>query len=481
MDDYLRESEVMRTLHGYNPWWGGREAAVPDFRRLAFLAVSHYLQNRELRRAILLSGPRRVGKTTILSQLGKQAIADGLEPQSILFLSLDHPVLRQLDLSEILRIYHGSICPEDRPILLLLDEVQYSRDWDLHLKQFTDHRPNYRIVATGSTSVLQSQRISESGVGRWVRVHVPTLSFYEFLHLRCQAPDSIPTGLRPTDIFGMPAGELPQLGTAFRPVMPSFRRYLLIGGFPETAKQESVELSQRLLREDVVERVIKRDMTSLFNIRNVDDLERLFLYICLNSGGILSVQTCARELGVPNSTVANYLSLLEQANLIYRVEQSGTGGKKILKARHKVYLADAALRNAVLLRGEEILDQPEEMGPVVETTVLRHLYAYYYRDNPKVVYWRDSAKGKEVDIIVKSPAYTIPVEVKYRENARVSDKDGLVIYCTQEQVRQGYWVTRREEDFDFQDFPEAPARILRIPAHVFTYLLGQAERLLWQK
>jgi predicted AAA+ superfamily ATPase len=273
--------------------------------------------------------------------------------------------------------------------------------------------------------------------------------------------------------------ELAALAPLFRPLMPEFRRYLLVGGFPETARQEDIDLSQRLLREDVVERVLKRDMTAFFRVRNVEDLERLFIYICLNSGGILAVQTCAAALGVPNSTVSNYLAALEQANLIYRVESALVRGKKMLKTRHKVYLVDAALRNAVLLRGQDILENAEEMGAIVETTVLRHLYAYHYRDNPKIVYWRDPARNKEVDIIVQSPAYTIPVEVKYREDARISAQDGIPVYCAQEQVKRAYWVTRREEDFDFQDFPETSLRVLRIPAHIFTYLLGQAETLLW--
>jgi len=77
----------------------------------------------------------------------------------------------------------------------------------------------------------------------------------------------------------------------------------------------------------------------------------------------------------------------------------------------------------VLLRGEEILTNPEEMGLIVETTILRHLYAYYYRDTPRLVYWRDAASGKEVDIIVRSPAYVLPFEVKYKEKASL-EEDG---------------------------------------------------------
>ena len=70
--------------------------------------------------------------------------------------------------------------------------------------------------------------------------------------------------------------------------------------------------------------------------------------------------------------------------------------------------------------GEEILTNPEEMGIIAETTVHRHLYSFYYRDVPEIVYWRDPATDKEVDIIVRSPKYIIPFEVKYREHPKLS-------------------------------------------------------------
>jgi len=134
------------------------------------------------------------------------------------------------------------------------------------------------------------------------------------------------------------------------------------------------------------------------------------------------------------------------------------------------------------LRGEEILSNPQEMGGIVETTVLRHLYAYYYRDTPEIVYWRDATTDREVDIIVRSPSYTIPVEIKYQENARLDGKAGLVTYCAQEKnIQFAYWVTQSGRDFDTVAPEAVGTKILRVPAHIFTYLLGQAERLLWTK
>lgn len=474
-------AEILAVLHGFNLWWSGRQTKVPGFERLAFHACRRLLEEKELKRAILLSGPRRVGKTTVLHQLASARVREHFEaPGSVLYLSLDHPLLKILTLPKILRLYHEVVQPEDQPVTLLLDEVQYASDWDLQLKQLVDHHPEYRIVATGSASLVHRQALVDSGVGRWITVPMPTLNFHEFIQIRGESPPAIPENTRPSDLFELPTESLVNFASRFRGLMPLFQRYLLVGGFPETALQTDLALSQRLLREDVVERVLKRDMTALFGIRKVSELEKLFIYLCIHSGDIFAAKTCADALdsGSP-ATVREHLLFLEQANLIYRLNPEGLGGKSILRARPKIYLVDAALGNAVLLRGEEILQDSTKLGSIIETTVLRHLYAYYYRDTPRIAYWRDAATGKEVDIIVKSPKYTIPVEVKYRRNAAIEKKSGLLTFCAAEKASRAYWVTQGEQDFGVEVFPDITTRVLKIPAHIFCYLLGQAERMLW--
>ena len=111
------------------------------------------------------------------------------------------------------------------------------------------------------------------------------------------------------------------------------------------------------------------------------------------------------------------------------------------------------------------------MGVIVETTVHRHLYSFYYRDTPEIVYWRDLATDKEVDIIVRSPNYIIPFEVKYREHPKLSASSGLVAYCRLEkQVKRAYWVTKQDNDFGVTTFKELEdehgeqTQFLKIPA-----------------
>ena len=301
---------------------------VPPFRRLAFDACRRYLEDTSLRRAVLMSGPRRVGKTTVLQQMAQALVKKGDDPKSILYLSLDHPLLKLLSLREILTLFHESTYPDGQPATLLLDEVQYAPQWETEIKLLIDHKPQYRILATGSASVVHRDRLAESGVGRSITVPIPTLSFFEFVSMRNQQPNGIPRICVSAVSFPFHPAIYPLWQPRCAPCSP-FQRYLLVGGFRETANQENIDLCQRLLREDVVERVLKRDMTALFGVRNINDLEKLFIYLCLHSGGILAHQTCARDLGTTTTTVANHLTLLAQANLIYRLPPSGLGGKQV--------------------------------------------------------------------------------------------------------------------------------------------------------
>lgn len=482
MHSFLDIHEIINIFQGFNPWWSNNRqpAAPPSFKRLAYNACRQFLLDKSINRAILLSGPRRVGKTIILNQIAYSLIDAAYPPGSIFYISLDHPLLKLLSLREILEIYHTNFQVKGSPTFLLLDEIQYSKDWETEIKLLIDHQPFYRILATGSASVSHKHKLAESGVGRWLTVQIPTLSFYEFLHIRGEAIPDIDTQLKLNDLFKKQPSELNNIAQQLNSILPLFQRYLLVGGFPETARQENIAFCQRLLREDVVEKVLKRDMTALFGVRNINELEKLFIYLCLHTGSILAQKTCADALGTSTVTIANHLNLLEQANLIYRVPPGNIHGKQILKARNKYYLVDAALRNAILLRGEEILSRPDEMGTIVETTVLRHLFAYYYRDTPKISYWRDPVSQKEVDIIVSSPAYVYPFEVKYSEQPKLGKNTGLVQYCRIERPKSAFWVTKNDRDFGITQLDNLDTQFLKIPAYILCYLLGQAERLLWE-
>mgnify|MGYP002396016361 CR=1 FL=1 len=473
---FIDEAQVLQVLRGLNPWWAS--GAVPDFlalpvRRLAFHEVASWMENRDVHRAVIITGARRVGKTTILYQAAQELIGQGFPPSRILYASFDHPILKVTALQDVIDVFVNNVSATRDDIVLLLDEVHYAGDWSLWLKRLVDERATVRIIATGSASLDIGAGSVESGVGRWVEVRVPTLSFYEYALLQGLETPVLGGDLRPTGLSKLSPSERNEIAAKLAHLEPHFHRYLLVGGFPETARMEDLSLAQRLLRDDVVDRVLKRDMTALFNVRNVLDLERLFIYLCLNSGGILVQENLAREFGVSRPTIANDLKYLEMAHLVFRLDRIGKG----IRPRPKVYLADSGVRNSVLLRGQEVLTNPDEMGLIVETAVIKHLSAFYYPQKPEIGYWRGT-KDREVDVIVRRPgSWEILVEVKYRNNPEMDRESGLLQYAKDALAPIGLVITKSAKDFGpVAGISEREFRPFMVPAYIFLYLLGHAEQ-----
>jgi len=166
------------------------------------------------------------------------------------------------------------------------------------------------------------------------------------------------------------------------------------------------------------------------------------------------------------------MSLLEMANLIYIAYPIEMTGKKILKAKPKVYLSDSAIRNAVLGHGEDVVHDPDQRGMIVESAVFKHIKTFYYNMNPKLGYFRDSATQKEIDIVLSIPRGKIMIEVKYRHDAALKESEAIVEWSRKDQLNLAILVTKNSEDYGVM----RNASVMKIPAFVFLYLLGHAEK-----
>lgn len=472
----ISKEGILKVLMAYNPWWKTGEVnskMSKTYKRFAFHEAMKRLNEKDIRRIVVLTGTRRVGKTTIQYQMIESLLNSGVAPQKIVFISMDHPMLKLSQFQDVLECYHENICAE-QDVYYFFDEVQYAQDWDLWLKTIYDTQPDTKVVATGSASPALMKGSRESGAGRWSVIQVPTLSFYEYCELlNVERPD-IPEDLKVTSLLNKTQIERSQIMLQLSKVQNHFIRYLQVGGFPELALADNELIAQQIMREDVVDKVLKRDLPALYNIRNATELERIFLYLCNVSSEIVSIEAIAKELnGVSRTTVENYIQYLESANLIYQSWPVNMAGKKVLKARPKIYIADAAIRNAVLM-DDSILTDPVAMGKVVETTVYKHVAAFYYQFATSVGYFRGGKKNKEIDVVVDYPNIKkILIEVKYRDGAPIGDDDGIVELC--EEASAAIIVTKSSTDFGSHDTPNGK-KLLRIPAFAFLYLLGNAEK-----
>lgn len=467
---------ILKVLTAFNPWW--KTGAVnpkmtKTYKRFAFHEAMKRLDQNDLRRIVVLTGTRRVGKTTIQYQMIDTLLKRGVDPQKIVFISMDHPMLKLSGVNDVLECYHENIYAE-QDAYYFFDEIQYAQDWDRWLKIIYDMQPDTNVVATGSASPALIKGNQESGAGRWTVIQVPTMSFYEYCELLDLERPQLPKTLKMTQMLHMTQPERTRIMMQLQKVQNHFTRYLQVGGFPELALSDNDIMAQQIMREDVVDKVLKRDLPSLYNLRNATELERIFLYLCNVSSEIVSIEAIAKELsGVSRPTVENYIQYLESANLIYMSLPVDMAGKKVLKASPKIYIADAAIRNAVLM-DEALLTDPIEMGKIVETAVYKHVAAFYYQQATSVGYFRGGRKGKEIDIVVDKPnAYNILIEVKYREGAPIKDDDAIAELCAE--ASAAIVVTKGANDFGVHN-TKSGKDMLRIPAFAFLYLLGHAEK-----
>jgi predicted AAA+ superfamily ATPase len=472
------KSELSSVLAKFNPWWSAEVSPdLASWRRAAFRELYEWVANPPARRAVLVTGARQVGKTTLLLQVVEELIRTGVPPSNVLYATFDHSLLKLAGFDAVIEAWRNREPRASGLEYVFFDEVQFVAHWGTWVKHQVDFGQGRRIVLTGSALPI-AQAGQESGVGRWHTLRLATLSFFEYLQLRqIELPRLAELGSL-KDLFAWERRALQGVAEAAAGYVAHFHEYLVRGGFPQTAQIDSITQAQRLLREDIVDKVLKRDMTALFGVRRVLDLEHTFLYLCLHDGGLLDVPALCANLEVRRPTALSFIELLEAAHLIHRLPPFGYG-KDVLRARYKVYLADAAIAPAVLLKGKSVLEDPAALGIATESTVFKHLFARFYEQEVRFSYWK-GRRDREIDLVAEVAGEVIPFEVKYRsQHAGVRDLRGLAEFCADRGIARAYVITKSLDDFGEMQTPvrAAGTRVMKVPAPLFCYWMGQAETL----
>ncbi len=472
----IEQEELIKVLSGFNPWWKGDQITdLSTWKRAVFGELYTWITNPPAPRATFISGARQIGKTTLIIQAIAELLKSGVPAGNIVYATFDHPLLKLAGIEKVLEAWRHREPKKDGLEYIFLDEVQFIPDWGTWIKHQVDFNKQRRITFTGSaTPIIDKQ---ESGVGRWHNIRLTTLSFYEYIHLKKIQLPSLPIIKSLKDLFNFSDSEFLSISELATPYIPHFHEYLIRGGFPQTAQVETINSAQKLLREDIVDKALKRDMTAIFGVRKILELEQTFIYLCLNDGAILSIDKLCSNLpgNTSAATAQRFIDLLESAHLIYRLQPFGYG-KEVLRGKSKIYLSDAAISPAVMLKGNSVIDNPQSLSVCAESASLKHLFARYYKKNIRFSYWQNK-KGVEVDLIAETGDEKIPFEVKYRaQHTNESDCKGLVEFCLKYKVARGYIITKSADDFGIITSKKDPdLKILKIPSALLCYFMGETE------
>lgn len=355
--------------------------------------------------ALLLTGPRQVGKSTLVQAIAGAAAYRTLDDRATLDAALRDP--------------DGFLEEIGRPAVL--DEVQRAPDLLRAVKLSVDRdRKPGAFLLTGSAHVLTLAKVSETLAGR-VAVH-------ELHPFSWSETERLPPSSALDDLFeAKDARALLSRWPSSVPVSRAkVRARILRGGFPTPALTVSASVRRKWF-ESYRQTYVERDLRDLANVAHLPDFGRFMTLLAIRTGQVLNLASVSRDLGIPYSTLQRYLSLLLQTYQAFLLlPYASSAGKRLAKAP-KAYATDTGLACHLGAADDwDTLIRQQRAGPMVETWIAGEL-----RKMASLASWRTSLwswrtpQGREVDFLLERGEQVAGIEVKSGSGFGHSDLAGL--------------------------------------------------------
>ncbi|MBN2778547.1 MAG: ATP-binding protein [Bacteroidales bacterium] len=462
----VAKSQVLDRIRFENPWWLTNEidpfySEMPE--RAYFNRFKNLANDVSVTRAVVLMGPRRIGKTVMLYHWVRNLLNQGIDARKIIFVTIENPIYNNIGLDKIFEYAREAIgnVQDVSDWYVIFDEIQYLKNWDVHLKSLVDSYRNNKFVVSGSAAAALQYKSIESGAGRFSDFMLPPITFYEFINMQnlgyLVKPVELPWGDNTVSFFE---------SSDIKRFNKLFVEYINIGGYPEAIFSEAIRKNpDRFIRQDVVDKVLLRDLPSLYGIADVQDLNTLFTSIAYNSGQEFSLETLSKQSGSPKNTIKKYLAYLEAAFLIRIVKRIDQSGKRFKRDNFfKIYLTNPALRSALF---SPIDSTDEFMGAMAETAVFSQ---WMHRQNFTPYYARWS-RG-EVDMVGLSnnliPTWALEIKWSDKYINEPTKLKSLLSFCTDNGLSQALVTT-----INFHDVKTiSKINLTFIPCSTYAYTVG---------
>jgi predicted AAA+ superfamily ATPase len=362
--------------------------------------------------ALIISGIRRCGKSTLLFQMLNERYPDAL------YLNFEDPRLYEFERKDFLKL--DEIIQEKGNKVLLFDEIQIIPEWERYVRQKLDE--NYKVVITGSNASLLSRELGTKLTGRHITKELFPFSYREF-NLFHQA----------------------------EPSAESLYQYLETGGFPEYVKQKADEILNHIFDD-----ILIRDIAVRFGIRDIKVLQRLALYLISNVGKPVTANRLKSlfEVGSTN-TITEYFSHLEDSYLFYFIPKFSYSLRKQMINPRKVYAVDTGLVRA---NSSSFTD---DNGRKLENLVFLHLR----RKNKEIYYF--SEKGECDFVTFNRGNIQDVIQVCYMPDPDNLDRELNGIFEAMDffNVKEGKIISLDQKDH----FGKDGRKVSVIPCHEFLH------------
>lgn len=342
--------------------------------RFVFDKIKPYFDSPE---AIIITGMRRTGKTTLLN-----FIFDQIATKNKIFLDLENPLNRKYfeeENYERIKISFEVLGVDfSQKSIIFLDEIQLVKNLPSVVKYFIDH---YRVkfFLTGSASFYLKNLFTESLAGRKYIFELFPLTFSEFLLFK-ESSLKIPRDI----------SEITKVN--FEAISPLYEEYVLFGGFPGVVLKTSIEEKKKAL-EEIFTSFFQLEILQLGDFRKNEMIRDLILLMIQRLGSKIDIQKISKELSISRSTLYEYLAFLEGTFLLKTIKPFSKGKNSEIRKRPKVYLCDTGLANYLVSL---------DFGLLFENSVFQNL-----RQKGELNYYQRKT-GVEIDFILnKKVAYEV--------------------------------------------------------------------------
>lgn len=336
--------------------------------------------------ALVVTGMRRVGKTTLYQQ-----VFDTIKSDNKIFLDLENPInqkyFEEINYENIKYRLEVLGINFSQKAYLFLDEIQFVRNLPSVVKYLMDHY-QVKFFLTGSSSFYLKNLFSESLAGRKIIYELFPLDFEEFLELK-ESRLVVP-------------GKINE--TTYLTLAPLYKEYVEFGGFPGIIIKESIEEKREAL-EEIFTTYFNKEVLNLGGFRNNQIIRDLMLLLINRIGSRIDVQKLSIELGVTRITINEYLAFLEGTYFISLISPFSTSKDVEIRAAKKIYLCDSGLANNL---------GNTHFGSIFENAVHNQL-----RLKGKVNYYQRKS-GVEIDFILdKQSAWEVKTKASSYDTTKL--------------------------------------------------------------
>ncbi|MDY6987625.1 MAG: ATP-binding protein [Thermodesulfobacteriota bacterium] len=356
-------------------------------------------------KVVVIYGPRQVGKTTLV----KKYVEDLHE--RLLFVDGDDIVVKEYLQSQSIQKLRDFVGDHS---LLVVDEAQHIDKIGLNLKLITDHLPDVKVIATGSSSFDLAKDVGEPLTGRKFVLTLFPLAQMEISTMEDRHETEANRESR-----------------------------LIYGSYPEVVIRQDNRARQEYLRE-IVGSYLFKDILALEGIRYANKLVRLLQLLAFQIGKEVSLNELGTQLAMSKNTVERYLDLLEKVFVIYRLSGFSRNLRKEVTKSHRFYFLDNGIRNA-LVQNFNPLALRNDVGELWENYVMaeRVKKREYLRQASNAYFWRTYDK-QEIDLVEEREGRLFGYEMKWNTTPKKAPKAWQASY-----PEAGFQVVHRENYLEF--------------------------------